>query len=276
MIIAIANQKGGVGKTTTNISLCAWLAKLGKKVLTIDLDPQGNTTIGLGFDKSSMPLTIYNMLLNDCSISDVLQQTCVENLHILPTDVQLSKAEIELFSYPDRDFILKKALAPIKSNYDFILIDCPPSLSALTINALTAADSVLVPVQCEYFALDGLNQLLCTVELIKEKLNPQLYIEMVVLTMYNQRLKMSAAIFEQVKNLVDENTPIKTIPRNSKLSEAAGIGVPITLHDKRSKGAQGYLVIAELIIENNKDLDKQELEQDIEQFSETDDYEWTV
>ena len=251
-IIAVANQKGGVGKTTTNINLSACLADLGKKVLTIDIDPQGNTTSGLGINKNSLERTIYDVLLGQCYLQEVLINTSVKNLDILPSNVNLSGAEIELISFENREYLLKNILVDVKYIYDFIIIDCPPSLNMLTINALTAADSILVPIQCEYYALEGLSQLLHTIELVQKKLNPSLTMEGVVFTMYDARTNLSMQVVEEVKKHLGKNVYRSIIPRNVRLSEAPSHGLPITIYDPKSKGAEGYVLLAEEVIEREE------------------------
>lgn len=248
-IIAVANQKGGVGKTTTNVNLSACLAQLGKKVLTVDIDPQGNTSSGLGIDKNNIEKTVYDVLLGECYLQEALLKTCVENLDILPSNVNLAGAEIELISYDNREYLLKNILNDIKYIYDYVIIDCPPSLNMLTINALTAADSILVPIQCEYYALEGLTQLLRTIELVQKKLNPGLKMEGVVFTMYDARTNLSLQVVEEVKKYLGKNVYRSIIPRNVRLSEAPSHGVPITMYDEKSKGAEGYILLAEEVIE---------------------------
>ncbi len=248
-IIAVANQKGGVGKTTTAINLSACLAEAGKKVLIIDADPQGNSTSGLGFEKNEIENTVYEILLDEIKIQDALLNTCVENLQILPSNINLSGAEIELIGREKREYILSNAINNIKDNYDFIIIDCPPSLNLITINALTSADTVLVPIQCEYFALEGLEQLLHTIGLVKERLNPSLEMEGVVFTMYDARTNLSMEVVEEVKKDLGENIYKTIIPRNVRLGEAPSHGLPIILYDSRSKGAESYRLLAEEVIE---------------------------
>ncbi len=248
-IIAVANQKGGVGKTTTAINLSACLAEAGKKVLIIDADPQGNSTSGLGFEKNEIENTIYEILLDEIKIQDAVLNTCVENLQILPSNINLSGAEIELIGRDKREYILSNAVDIIKNNYDFIIIDCPPSLNLITINALTSADTVLVPIQCEYFALEGLEQLLHTIGLVKERLNPSLEMEGVVFTMYDARTNLSMEVVEEVKKDLGENIYKTIIPRNVRLGEAPSHGLPIILYDSRSKGAESYRLLAEEVIE---------------------------
>ncbi len=252
-IIAVANQKGGVGKTTTNINLAACLAEAGKKVLTIDADPQGNSTSGLGLDKNAIETTVYNLILGEADIEDVLQKTCVEGLDILPANMNLSGAEIELIGRERREFILKNAVEQIKDSYDFIVIDCPPSLNLITINALTAADTVLVPIQCEYFALEGLEQLLHTIRLVKERLNPALEIEGIVFTMYDARTNLSLQVVEEIKRSLGNNVYKTIIPRNVRLGEAPSHGLPITQYDGKSKGAECYRLLADEVIEKEWD-----------------------
>lgn len=248
-IIAVANQKGGVGKTTTAINLSACLAEAGKKVLIIDADPQGNTTSGLGFEKNEIENTIYEILLDEIKIQDAILNTCVENLQILPSNINLSGAEIELIGKEKREYILSNAVNTIKDNYDFIIIDCPPSLNLITINALTSSDTVLVPIQCEYFALEGLEQLLHTIGLVKDRLNPSLEMEGVVFTMYDARTNLSMEVVEEVKKDLGENIYKTIIPRNVRLGEAPSHGLPIIMYDSRSKGAESYRLLAEEVIE---------------------------
>jgi len=247
-IISVANQKGGVGKTTTTINLSAFLAAAGKRVLTIDADPQGNTTSGLGVNKHSLDRTFYDLLLQHYRIDEVTMETAFPNLFILPSNVELAGAEIELVGYEKREFILKKILADVKFLYDFIIIDCPPSLNILTINALTASDTVLVPIQCEYFALEGLSQLLYTIDLVKKRLNPNLDLEGVVFTMYDARTNLSMQVIEEVKRHINPHIYRTIVPRNVRLSEAPSHGLPISVYDAASKGAESYAQLAEEVI----------------------------
>jgi len=248
-IIAIANQKGGVGKTTTSINLSACLAEKNKKVLTIDMDPQGNTTSGLGIDKNEVENTIYELLLGECELKDCISSCVMEHLEIIPSNINLSGAEIELISMENKEFLLKNLLSELKNTYDFILIDCPPSLNLLTVNAMTAADTVLVPIQCEYYALEGLSQLLHTVDLIKERLNPALEMEGIVFTMYDARTNLSVQVVENVKENLDRKIYKTIIPRNVRLAEAPSYGMPIIMYDSRSAGAEAYRFLAEEVIE---------------------------
>ena len=252
-VIAVANQKGGVGKTTTAINLSACLAEKGQKVLAIDMDPQGNMTSGLGIDKDEVEKNIYDLMIGQVGVEEVLQKEAIENLDIIPTSIDLSAAEIELIGVDDKEFIIRNAIAPIKDNYDYIIIDCPPSLSMLTINAMTTADSVLVPIQCEYYALEGLSQLIHTVELVKERLNPILEIEGVVFTMYDARTNLSLQVVENVKENLQQNIYKTIIPRNIRLAEAPSYGMPINLYDPKSTGATSYMLLAEEVIHKGEE-----------------------
>ncbi len=251
-VIAIANQKGGVGKTTTSINLSASLAAKNKKVLVIDTDPQGNTTSGFGVDKNNLDNTIYELILGECSIRDCIIANVVENVFVIPSNVNLAAAEIELIGVNKKEYILKNEVDYIKDDYDFIIIDCPPSLNMLTINSMTAADSVLVPIQCEYYALEGLSQLIHTINLVKERLNPELEMEGVVFTMYDSRTNLSMQVVENVKQNLKQRVYNTMIPRNIRLAEAPSYGKPINVYDAKSAGAEAYLQLADEILESNK------------------------
>ena len=240
-IIAIANQKGGVGKTTTAINLSASLAEKGRKVLAIDMDPQGNMSSGLGLDKNAIDGTIYDMIIGEADVEEVIHKDTIENLDILPSNVDLSAVEIEMIDVENKEFVVKNAIQKIRDNYDYVIIDCPPSLSLLTVNAMTTADSVLVPIQCEYYALEGLSQLIHTVELVKDRLNPVLEIEGVVFTMYDARTNLSLQVVENVKDNLEQNIYKTLIPRNIRLAEAPSFGTPINQYDPRSAGAESYM-----------------------------------
>ena len=250
-IIAIANQKGGVGKTTTSINLSACIAAKGKKVLVIDIDPQGNTTSGYGIEKNELENTIYELILGDCSIEDCILKEIFPNISILPSNVNLAAAEIELIGVEKKEYILKNEVDWVKDRYDFIIIDCPPSLSLLTVNAMTTADAVLVPIQCEYYALEGLSQLIHTINLVKERLNPSLDIDGVVFTMYDSRTNLSAQVVENVKNHLSQKVYSTLIPRNIRLAEAPSYGKPINMYDAKSAGSESYMSLADEVIRNN-------------------------
>ena len=247
-IIAVANQKGGVGKTTTSINLSSCLSALGKKVLAIDMDPQGNMTSGLGIDKDDVEYTVYDLILSQASIEEVICKEALENLDVLPTNIDLSAAEIELVGVENKEFIIRDAVNTVRDNYDFIIIDCPPSLSMLTINAMTTADTVLVPIQCEYYALEGLSQLIYTIDLVKERLNPELRMEGIVFTMYDARTNLSLQVVENVKENLDKNIYKTIIPRNIRLAEAPSHGLPINIYDPKSAGAESYMRLAKEVI----------------------------
>ena len=251
-IIAIANQKGGVGKTTTSINLSASLAAKGKKVLVIDTDPQGNTTSGFGIEKNELENTIYELILGECSIRDCIISNIIKNVSVVPSNVNLAAAEIELIGVDKKEYILKNEVDYVKDDYDFIIIDCPPSLNMLTINSMTTADSVLVPIQCEYYALEGLSQLMHTIELVQDRLNPKLEMEGVVFTMYDARTNLSLQVVENVKDNLKQTIYKTIIPRNVRLAEAPSYGLPINLYDKRSSGAEAYRMLADEVIENAK------------------------
>lgn len=243
-IIAIANQKGGVGKTTTAINLSAALAELGKKILLVDIDPQGNATSGFGVDKNNVENTIYELMLDDCSVNDAILRNVMENIDIIPSNVNLAAAEIELIGIERKEYILSEALDFVRDDYDYIMMDCPPSLNVLTVNAMTAADTVLVPIQCEYYALEGLSQLIHTINLVRERLNEKLDIEGIVFTMYDSRTNLSEQVVDNVRTHVDQKVYNTVIPRNVRLAEAPSYGQPITLYDPRSAGAKAYRDLA--------------------------------
>lgn len=252
-IIAIANQKGGVGKTTTAINLAACLAEAGKKVLAIDLDPQGNMTSGLGVDKNEVENTVYELMLDQCTVKESMEHTVVEHLDLIASNVNLAGAEIELLGIIDKEYILKKAVDYVKEDYDFVIIDCPPSLNMLTVNAMTTANTVLVPIQCEYYALEGLSQLMHTIHLVQERLNPELKIEGIVFTMYDVRTNLSNQVVANVKENLNENIFKTMIPRNIRLAEAPSYGIPINMYDTRSAGAESYRNLAKEVIKR-KDI----------------------
>ncbi|MFR7992486.1 MAG: ParA family protein [Lachnospiraceae bacterium] len=253
-IIAVANQKGGVGKTTTAINLSACLAEAGQRVLVIDADPQGNTTSGLGYDKNELEHTLYELMLGECTVYDcTIENDFVDNLDIWPSNIDLSGAEIELIGMENKEFIMRNAVREIREAYDFIIIDCPPSLNMLTVNALTAADTVLVPIQCEYYALEGLTQLLHTVELVKERLNEKLEVEGVVFTMYDARTNLSLQVVDNVKENLQQTIYKTIIPRNVRLAEAPSYGVPITIYDPKSAGAENYRMLADEVLHRGVD-----------------------
>ena len=247
-IIAIANQKGGVGKTTTAINLSACLAEAGQKVLVIDIDPQGNTTSGFGLSKTDIEKTVYEVLLRECNIKEAIVEDAVENLDILPSNVNLAGAEIDLIDVENREYTLKESISEIRDRYDYIILDCPPSLSMLTVNAMTAADTVLVPIQCEYYALEGLTQLIHTINLVRRKLNPELELEGVVFTMYDSRTNLSLQVVENVKDNLKQKIYNTMIPRNIRLAEAPSHGLPINLYDSKSTGAESYRLLAEEVM----------------------------
>lgn len=251
-IISVANQKGGVGKTTTTVTLCAILAKKGKKVLLIDADPQGNATSGVGVTKE-IELSIYDVLVGDTTAEETIQTTSIKNLKVCPSNINLAGAEVELVSMMSREQRLKEKLDEIKDNFDFIIIDCPPSLGLITLNAFTASDSILIPVQCEYYALEGLGQLLNTVNLVKKHLNKSLEIEGALLTMYDARTNLSLQVVENVKSNLHQTIYKTIIPRNIRLAEAPSHGLPINIYDSKSTGAESYRLLAEEVIHRGEE-----------------------
>ena len=248
-IISIANQKGGVGKSTTAINLSAALAEKGKRVLVVDSDPQGNTTSGLGIDKNAMENTIYDVYLGNDTVSKCIVKTDYENLELLPSNVNFAAAEIELIGVKDKEFILSKEIEYIQDDYDYIIIDCPPALNTLTLNAMTTASSVIVPIQCEYLAVEGLSDLIHTVNMVKERLNPKLDLEGIVFTMYDSRTVLSQNVVEEVKEYFPDKIYQTKIPRNVRLSEAPSFGQPITVYDTKSSGAESYRQLAKEVAE---------------------------
>lgn len=250
-IISVANQKGGVGKTTTSVNLSACLAKIGKKVLLVDIDPQGNATSGVGIEKADVNQCIYDMIVEDTNAQDIIKSTQIEQLDIIPATIQLAGAEIELVPTVSREVRLKRALETVKHQYDYIIVDCPPSLGLLTINALTASDSVLIPVQCEYYALEGLSQLLNTIRLVQKHLNSNLIIEGVLLTMLDARTNLGIQVIDEVKKYFQDKVYRTIIPRNVRLSEAPSHGKPIILYDMKSRGAEVYLEFAKEVVTMN-------------------------
>ncbi len=251
-IVSIANQKGGVGKTTTSINLSTILAKKGRKVLMIDADPQGNASSGVGIDRDEIELSVYDILINDVQIEEVVKKTNIKNLDICPSNINLAGAEVELVSVMSREHRLKEKLDVIKDQYDYIIIDCPPSLGLITLNAFTASNSVLIPVQCEYYALEGLGQLLNTISLVKKHLNKDIEIEGALLTMYDARTNLSNQVVKEVKKYFNNKVYKNVIPRNVKLSEAPSYGMPISIYDPRSKGAKSYEKFVKEFIKNNE------------------------
>ena len=251
-IIAVANQKGGVGKTTSAVNLAAALGAQGKRVLLTDTDPQGNTTSGVGVDRRSCKVSVYEVLINGAKARDAIVKTQFKNLDLLPSNIDLAAAEIELASMEGREDMLKNALAPVRADYDYILIDCPPSLGLITTNALNAADTILIPIQCEYYALEGLSQLMNTVRRVKRQYNERLEIEGVLLTMYDGRLNLTQQVVDEVKKYFPRKVFKTVIPRTVRLSEAPGFGQPVLYYDKASRGAQAYGELAGELLKNNK------------------------
>jgi len=250
-VIAVANQKGGVGKTTTAVNLSSCLGKLGKKTLLIDSDPQGNSTSGVGVNPRGIEVSTYDCLINDVKMTDVIIETEFENLYLCPSNINLAGAELELADKEEREFSFRNSVDEIRDDYDFIIIDCPPALGLITVNAFTASDSVMIPIQCEYYALEGLSQLTKTLNIIKSKLNPELEIEGVLPTMFDSRTNLSVEVVDEVKEYFGEKMYPTFIPRNVRLSEAPSFGLPIVEYDKNSKGAESYMLLAEMVIEQN-------------------------
>jgi chromosome partitioning protein len=253
-IISIFNQKGGVGKTTTNINLCAYLAEMGKKILTVDIDPQGNTTSGLGIDKNSLEYSMYDVIMG-LNPQDAIIHTSVENFDIIPSSMELAGSEIELTGKMSRESILKESILPLKEKYDYIFIDCPPSLGLLTINSLTASDSVIIPIQCEFYALEGVGQLMNTIQLVKKSLNHNLEIQGVIMSMFDGRTNLSIEVVEEVKKYFKGKVYATIIPRNIRLAEAPSYGLPIMNYDKSCRGAEAYEELAKefLMLDEEED-----------------------
>jgi len=248
-IVAVANQKGGVGKTTTVVNLGCGLALMGKKVLLVDADPQGNCTSGLGIDRKRLKASLYNVLIEEIPAKDVIQSSSVTNLDVLPATIQLAGAEVELASLEERELLMKRALEGLRNEYDYIIIDCPPSLGLITLNALSASDSVLIPIQCEYYALEGLSQLMHSIYLVRRRLNPSLKIEGIVLTMFDGRTNLAIQVVDEVKRHFRREVYKTIIPRNVRLSEAPSFGKPIMIYDPKSKGAEVYQDLAKEVLE---------------------------
>ncbi|SHH99028.1 ParA family protein [Clostridium grantii] len=252
-VISVFNQKGGVGKTTTCINLCSYLAMKGKKILAIDIDPQGNTTSGMGIDKNKLSGSIYEVLTSDKSMDEVIiESELVNNFFLAPSDMELVGAEIELINIKNRELILRKKLEDMKTKFDYVFIDCPPSLGFLTVNSLTASDSVMIPIQCEFYALEGVSQLVNTIQLVKKSLNKELYIEGVIMSMYDKRANLSNEVVKEVKNYFSNKVYDTTIPRNIRLAEAPSFGLPIMLYDEKCKGADAYDNLAEEFLAKQK------------------------
>ncbi len=256
--IAVANQKGGVGKTTTAINLSAALGTLKKRVLLVDFDPQGNATSGVGVELLKDDATVYDVLINQMSVAEAVRDTGFQNLWICPSNIELAGAEIELVSQNKREMILKEAIANVKGDYDYIIIDCPPSLGLLTLNAFVCADTILIPIQCEYYALEGLSQLIRTVRQVKKGLNAALDIEGVLLTMFDGRTNLSIQVADEVKRFYPDKVYASVIPRNVRLSEAPSYGQPINIYDRHSRGAEGYLSLAKEVAKKNRNWGKEE------------------
>ncbi len=251
-VIAVANQKGGVGKTTTAVNLAACIGTLKKKVLLIDFDPQGNASSGVGVDKEQIEETIYDVLINETPLSDVIVETKSKNLWVCPANIDLAGAEVELVSIENRNYLMKNAIDSVSKDYDYVIIDCPPSLGLLTMNAFTAADSLLIPIQCEYYALEGLSMMVETFKNMRQSLNPKLVFEGILLTMFDSRTILSNQVMEEVQKVFPDSVFKTVIPRNVRLSEAPGFGEPIITYDKYSKGARSYLKLAKEVLKNNQ------------------------
>jgi chromosome partitioning protein len=253
-VIAFSNQKGGVGKTTTAINLASYVAKLDRTVLIIDFDPQGNTTSGFGIEKNNLSHTVYDLISGECSLDEVVVTTEHKGLHIIPSNIDLAAAEIDLVTTPKREYVLKNVIAPLKNLYDYIFIDCPPSLGLITLNALTACDSVLIPIQSEFFALEGLSQLMNTIKIVKQRLNPDININGVILTMYDNRSVMSKQVTEEIQKYFGEKVYSVPVPRNIKLVEAPSFGIPVSEHAPHSSGAVAYEMLAKDYIAREEKL----------------------
>lgn len=253
-VFAFSNQKGGVGKTTTAINLATYVARLGKKTLLIDFDPQGNATSGFGIEKNQLENNCYDMLMQNCLASQVIYPTAIDNLSIIPSNIDLAAAEVDLVSIPSRESALKRAIASIRNQFDFIFIDCPPSLGLITLNALVASDAVVIPIQSEFFALEGLSQLMNTIRIVKQRLNPSIYINGVILTMYDSRTTMSKQVTEEIYKYFGDKIYTVPVPRNVKLVESPSFGVPIVLHAPHSNGALAYQALAQQFLEREEQL----------------------
>lgn len=253
-VFAFSNQKGGVGKTTTAINLATYVARLGKKTLLIDFDPQGNATSGFGIEKNQLENNCYDMLMQNCLASQVIAATAIENLSIIPSNIDLAAAEVDLVSVPSRESVLKRVISSIRNQYDYIFIDCPPSLGLITLNALVASDAVIIPIQSEFFALEGLSQLMNTIRIVKQRLNPDIYINGVILTMYDSRTTMSKQVTEEIYKYFGDKIYTVPVPRNIKLVESPSFGVPVVLHAPHSNGALAYQTLARQFLEREEQI----------------------